>query len=545
MTSSDVSGAAAAYGDKAKVFARESTGLVREVGPVSASIYNLSYSSAPLALALLLGIGAAFYTGANLYLSALFALLLTLPTAFVFAMFVTAIPRSGGDYTWISRSISPTLGFMSNFSYMFWAMFIVGVYAILVPSWGLGPALRMIAAGWDVPRALDLANWLNSEWGTFVVGTVLVVISAAMLIFSRGLRLYVKVQNWLFAFWATLLLVVAPLILFVVSKGSFQNHFNNYVRDLHGPANASHTVLGTEGASKAGFNFGQTILLVTVPFYALGFIYQAVYFAGEIKRGKRGMLLAIPGAQVLTVLIFFFVTGAFLTGIGHSFLAGLGLADPTKYGLDFAPLYPELAGIASGSAVLGTIILIANALFLAIFVPITIIMVSRSLFAWSFDRLAPEKISDVNARTHSPVNAVLLIATLAVVSVAVVAFNPDLGALVVLLGQSLTFIAVGIAATFFPYRKPEVFEASPFNRRIRGIPMMSIVGAISVATATCASVILATDVNSGTSWAANRDRVWLVIGIFFGSFFLYQAARLIQKARGIDIDLAYKEIPPE
>lgn len=545
MASKDLSGVAGTYGGESKVFARESTGLVREVGPVSAAIYNLSYSSAPLGLALLFSLGPAFYRGGNLYLATLLTLFLTLPTAFVFAMFVSAIPRSGGDYTWISRSISPTLGFMSNFSYMFWALFIVGVYAILVPAWGLGPALRMMAAGWDMPRALDLANWLNGEWGTFVVGTILVLLSAAMLIFSHGLRVYVKIQNWLFAFWAIMLLVVAPLILFAVGKGAFQNHFNDYVRNLHGVGNASGVVLGTEGTNKAGFSLEQTILLVTVPFYPLGFIYQSVYFAGEIKRGKRGMLLAIPGAQILTAVVFFFVIAAFAVGAGNGFLAGIGLADPAKYGLNFAPLYPELAGIASGSTILGVIILIANALFLAIFVPITIIMVSRSLFAWSFDRLAPEKISDVNPRTRSPVNAVLLIAVLAIISVAVVAFNPNLGALVVLLGQSLTFIAVGIAAVVFPYRKPEVFEASPFNQRIKGIPLMSIVGAISVVTASCVSAILTTDINSGTSWQLNRDRVWLVIGVFLGAFFVYQAARYIQKARGIDIDLAYKEIPPE
>ena len=30
----------------------------------------------------------------------------------------------------------------------------------------------------------------------------------------------------------------------------------------------------------------------------------------------------------------------------------------------------------------------------------------RTLFAWSFDRLLPERLSDVNERTHSPVLAI-------------------------------------------------------------------------------------------------------------------------------------------
>jgi amino acid transporter len=253
----------------------------------------------------------------------------------------------------------------------------------------------------------------------------------------------------------------------------------------------------------------------------------------------------MPGAQVITVLIFFLAITAFLSSPGRHFMAGLGLADPASYGLDFTPFFTEMAAIASGSTLIGLIILIANTIFLFVFVPITIIMVSRSLFAWSFDRLVPEKISEVNPRTHSPVNAVLVIMVLAYAAVALVAFNPSLGALVVLLGQALTFVCVGLAAVVFPYRKPEVFEASPFRSRFRGVPVMSIVGALSVVCMLGVIAILATDPNSGTAWSTNPGRVLVVAGIFLGGFVIYYAIRAFQRSRGVDIDLAYKEIPPE
>ena len=38
----------------------------------------------------------------------------------------------------------------------------------------------------------------------------------------------------------------------------------------------------------------------------------------------------------------------------------------------------------------------------------TAIAATRCLFAWSFDRLLPEKVAAVNDRTHSPVNATLI-----------------------------------------------------------------------------------------------------------------------------------------
>jgi hypothetical protein len=116
---------------------------------------------------------------------------------------------------------------------------------------------------------------------------------------------------------------------------------------------------------------------------------------------------------------------------------------------------------------------------------------------------------------------------------------------VVLLGQAVTFVCVGLAAVVFPYRKPDVFNAAPFNGRLGGIPIMSIVGAISVACMLGVITILATDPNSGTAWSTNPGRVKVVAAIFIGGGVVYYAIRAFQRRRGIDIDLAYREIPPE
>ena len=43
----------------------------------------------------------------------------------------------------------------------------------------------------------------------------------------------------------------------------------------------------------------------------------------------------------------------------------------------------------------------------------TAIAATRCLFAWSFDRLLPERVATVSERTHSPVNATLITAIVA------------------------------------------------------------------------------------------------------------------------------------
>lgn len=525
------------------MFARSSTGLVREAGGVAAMMNNLSASGAPLALVLLFWLAPAFYLGANMYLAVVFAFLLTFSTGLVYAMFATAIPRSGADYTWISRSLSPALGFASNFSYMFWAIFIIAIYGVLVASTGLGPLLRFVAVEFDSPRALDLADWLTGKWGTFVVGVVLMILSAMLLMLTRGLRTFIRVQGAVFVYWAIALVVIPVIVFLVTGESEFRAKFDEYARDL-GATGASNAVLGAAG-DDPGFSLLQTVLLTTIPFYAFGFVWPSSYWAGEMKRGARHHFLAMPAVQLISLVVFFVMIAVVLASVGDDFLRGLALADPADYGFGAVPFYPELAAIASGNTVVGLLILVAYILFLAIVFPISILFVSRSLFAWSFDRLFPEWLSEVNRRTRTPLNALLILMLVGIGMVAVVAFNPSLGALVVLLGQTLTFACVGLAAIFFPYRQPDAFAASPFPWRIRGIPAMSVLGVITFLCTLGLLTILATDVNSGTSWHTEKDRIALVLGVFVGAAVLYHVIRFVQRSRGIDPALAYREIPPE
>ncbi len=60
-----------------------------------------------------------------------------------------------------------------------------------------------------------------------------------------------------------------------------------------------------------------------------------------------------------------------------------------------------------------------------------------------------------------------------------------------------------------------------------------------------ATAILLLDENSGTNWRLNTNRVLLGAGIFLAGLPLYYIIRAIQRARGVDVDLAFRQIPPE
>src|SRR3989442_11549697 len=98
------------------VYARKSTGLVREGGAWSVLIYNINFVSIGLMTLFAVLLIPAFYPGGNMILAFLICLIVVLPTSMVFAMFSAAMPRSGGDYVYVSRVLGPALGMMSNWN---------------------------------------------------------------------------------------------------------------------------------------------------------------------------------------------------------------------------------------------------------------------------------------------------------------------------------------------------------------------------------------------------------------------------------------------
>jgi len=532
-----------AHGDQ--VFVRQATGLVREASALDAALFNLMWSSIPLAVALILLTGPALYTRSNLAIAILLAALLAVPMALTYAFLASAMPRSGADYVWVSRLVHPALGFMSNVSFNFWVTFFIGEYATLLGSWGLSSVFRVLAAYTGTRGFLSAADFFVTTGGVLILGFALVILSTALLIFGRGIETFLRLQRWAFILWLVGGILVPGVVILFASPAAFAHHFDTYVASLGGHADAHAAVIRGGGFSDRPASPGLTILAVTMPYFVMGFIFQSAYFGGEIKRGKGTHVLSMGGALVLAVLLLEFVVVGFDRGVGRGFLGALGLAAPAQYGLGFTPLYAELAGIAANNIVVGLLVTVGFTVGFIFWVPQTMVLISRGLFAWSLDRLLPEKVSEVNPRTHTPVVSTLIIMVGGLIAVTVVAFNPSLSAVVGLFGLTLTYLCVSLGAVLFPYRHPDVFAASPYNQRIGGIPLVSVVGAVSFVAAAALEAILLLDRNSGTSWALNRGTVLLALGVFCGALPVYYIARALQRRQGFDVDLAYKEIPPD
>jgi len=119
------------------------------------------------------------YAGAQMQISILFMLTL-IPFAAIYTYFSSAMPRSGGEYIYISRVLNPFLGFIAS-----WTLTIVGLNwqgnnTNYVVNWGFGHAITQMGLIYKNPEVLAFGLKLaqtQGSWWVWVIGTISLCLS--------------------------------------------------------------------------------------------------------------------------------------------------------------------------------------------------------------------------------------------------------------------------------------------------------------------------------------------------------------------------------
>lgn len=522
---------------------RQTSGLVREGKPSDAIFFNFFGGTLGPVIGWILLFGIAFYPGSNVLLTVLIAFVLCLGLNVTYAYFSAIMPRSGGDYVFISRTFHPWLGFAANASFMFWLAFYVGTAGALIGQTGLSTAFRQLGQWTGNLDWATWGDWFYTDWGRFISGLAVIALVGPLIVVSRrGLRTYFRFQRYVFAFCiGTLLLTIVATL--IMSKTGFIDAFNGYAGDFSGESN-THQLIMEEGGPHGGFSLDQTLLAMTWPFYMTSFLLMSAYWAGESRTGLRAHLTGIVGAYGLAFVLTMVTVAVSVNAFGVDFLNALGLTDPASYGMGFTPYYVELVGAWTGP-VLGIIMAIGLAVWLLPYVPALTIMITRSMLAWSFDGVMPKWLGKVDPRTSNPVNATLVAYGVAIFLLVLYAFTPWFTVVTALLGFAVTFFITCVSAIVFPYRRRELFEASPANTRFLGIPVLSIAGAAGAIGVAFIALYLVRDPSSGTNWPANKGQIYGIIAAFVIAAVIYFVATALQRRRGVDIGVAYRALPRE
>ena len=170
---------------------------------------------------------------------------------------------------------------------------------------------------------------------------------------------------------------------------------------------------------------------------------------------------------------------------------------------------------------------------------------TRVIFAAAFDRVLPDRAAEVSEKRKVPLYSLILMLLPAAGLSAVYAYSGTfrdytLDATLVI---AVTYLFSAIAVVILPWRKPDLWAASPASRfKFMGIPIVPAAGVVTIA-------LLVFDLVAWFSndlyFVNNHDSLYFMAAMYVLAILVYLVARVVRRRQGIDLSLINKEIPVE
>jgi amino acid transporter len=270
------------------------------------------------------------------------------------------------------------------------------------------------------------------------------------------------------------------------------------------------------------------------------------FVGGEVKRPQRNLPLAVVLSLVVNGVLYAVFYELTYHAFGYAFMNATGFSGVNPSAV---PLYVPyfLAVLVKDNPILLFLIQLGYFIGGPWLILTFYAFGTRCIFAWSFDRVVPAKLSEINERLRTPVYAILVAGfvygiffLLLYNYTAIATYYSNM-----VLGYIIVTMIVMLAAIAFPWKKKEVFNTSPgFTKaKIGGLPIITIIGAIGFVY--LAYVLYGALLTPAVFGPISAASVGFMVGVLVFSIVLYYASVAYHRSKGIDISLAFKEIPPE
>src|ERR1039457_6448339 len=508
-------------GETPTLFLRKATGLVRGWSVRDSLIYAcLATNFVTLGLYEFTFAGPAFSKG-QLITSILISAVLVSFLVIAYTGLIVTIPRAGGDYVWQTRTLGSGVGFVMAAT-GWW--FILWLWA---PIYGNILSVQLFQPLWATLGDPGGAAWFASKNGIFVV--CLITIALAGVFVSLGMSGYARIQKWCFA-GGLIAFAVVVLLLLLNSHANFISSFNLEAHKIFGIKNAygatDKAAAGIKGYAPSSLGFGPlgpTMLLVpAMMFFILwpnwgSTLYGEIRGASDFKRVFTGMFAGLWITVILTVIFLLLIAKT----VGWDFYQN---ANATFYNANSSiPIWPYpfmFAGWLVHNTAFQVILILALSLWFFGWVGTLFLSSTRVIFAAAFDRVLPDRAAEVSEKRKGPVyslNATLVIA--------------------------VTYLFSAIAVVILPWRKPDLWRASPASRiKVFGVQIVPVAGVVTIG-------LLAFNLyewfSNSLYFVNNASSLVFMGAMYVLAIVVYVFARLVRRRQGIDLGLINKEIPVE
>src|SRR6266567_5556940 len=475
----------------------------------------------------------------------------------IFSSLTTAMPRSGGDYVFTSRIISPFWGWLESWTLVGSALTIIG-FEIIVAVHNLQLTGILLGVAFPGSAFGGAQNWLQDNTSRIITGIIIMLVIAGISVLRT--HTFHKVVTGL-----TIFAIISVAISFF---GAFTIDSNSMNAAL--PALGTSSKAITDAAMKANYSLGSPDfsllgliglagLISVVLFQFIGFQFSS-YIAGEVKGNvRRTVFIAVIGALVFAV----FMNSLYIDVLGNRF--GFNLTNAWGYlywnnaGAPLngqPPFTPVMAtAVHPGAWPLWLIVALGNITLNVLLCPVYAIFLSRIVLAWALDRQIPEWFSVVNERTNAPLRVIVLAILLGAVFYVLTFFGVSLASTTFfgILLAGLTWIMPGLNAILIPYRRPDLFQLTNNTGKFLGLPRLvwygilwlifivpvyaaAFVWPVIKGLLASGSAYLALSNSSGVGWAL----VFIAVAIV-----IYFVMRFVNTSRGINVKMIYQELPPD
>jgi basic amino acid/polyamine antiporter, APA family len=529
------------------LFVRRSSGLVREFGAKDTFVFNLVSFAPALSIALIPVSLAATVPNVNVFALIGVAVFFAIANGLTYAYLSAAMPRSGGEYVFLGRTIHPSVGFVANWGFTWSQLLGIALYAGLIVTFAISVSFYVLGANFGSQGLIDAGTSVSEKWPTFGIATAIVVIVA--LVLSLGPRMMRRFLNIMFI-PAAIGTVITTLVLLFTSHGDFVTHFNAFMAD-HADGRTYDSIAGA--AAKAGFTnepntFSALVSAMPIAaFFFIGFTYSS-YIGSEVKEPAKNQPRMILACLACCAVLYLLNLGLFYNAVGQDFYNAFVFLSGTDdgNGIPVSPVINLFAGMMTGNSVLNVLMALSFFIWPFILLFAMAAVCSRNLFAWAFDGVLPRTIAKVDSRFNAPWVAVLLIVACIEILLALYVFTTIFQNITNYTAIfSVAFWLASWAAIVLPYRRRDIFEAAPPNvrRRIAGVPVITIVGVGNLILYTLSLIgVFKFPAFTGPT---GTSAVLFVVGIYVVGVVIYLGAQAVQRARGVDLNLLYREIPPE
>jgi amino acid transporter len=385
------------------------------------------------------------------------------------------------------------------------------------------------------------------------VGSVLLIIFALIMISGVRRTMIVEIVLWaisivgVFAFVAVLLATPHDTFIANFNQAMGQNASSDQIMKVAGGAGWS-----------PGWTFGGSVAAMAFGILTISSFNWAMYTGGELKNTVRSSWTSSIIPVIFGILLFGLLGYTIYNTMGYDFVQATGYlystnagAIPAGTGAAAVPLaLPWVYTIFMNSnPYINSFIGLALVLGLAAVLLPVFMLCTRTLFAYSFDRILPMRFSSISERFRTPVFSIVFVLIVGIIVTAISNLTFFYGTYLtnLTLGFIIATMIVAVAAIKFPYGKTKgIFEASPRITRVKvaGIPLITIAGLV-----TFFSFLYVAYAGFTTPAIGGVISPYSFIGglllPFAVPWAIYYGSRAYHKSRGLEIDLAFKEIPPE